>query len=206
MDILSLSEHPKLLVRQLHEVAEWVGFETRNKYQIQSETGQAVAFAAEQQKGILGFLFRQFLGHWRSFEIHVYTLDRQLALGVWHPFRFWFQRLEVSDARGNRLGAIQQRFSILYKRFEVQDAQAGVLMEVASPLFKLWTFPFKKRGREVARVQKKWGGLLTEGFTDRDTFLVDFGHSELLESERQLVLAAALFIDLVYFENHANRG
>jgi uncharacterized protein YxjI len=78
-------------------------------------------------------------------------------------------------------------------------------MEVASPLFKLWTFPFKQRGREVARVQKKWGGLLSEGFTDRDTFLVEFIHPELTEQERQLVLGAALFIDLVYFENHANR-
>jgi uncharacterized protein YxjI len=206
MSNLSLSEHRKLLVRQLHEVAEWVGFETRNKYQIQSETAQPVAFAAEQQKGILGFLFRQFLGHWRSFEIQVYTPERELALRIRHPFRFWFQRLEVSDASGNHLGAIQQRFSVLYKRFDVQDPRGALAMEVASPLFRLWTFPFKKRGREVARVQKKWGGLLTEGFTDRDTFLVEFIHAELSEQERQLVLAAALFIDLVYFENHANRG
>lgn len=205
MDTLSLTEHPKLLVRQLHEVAEWVGFETRNKYQIQSEAGLPIAFAAEQQKGILGFLFRQFLGHWRSFELHMYTPSRQLALRVRHPFRLWFQRIEVSDSRGSFMGAVQQRFSILYKRFEVQDPQGRVLMEVASPLFKLWTFSFKKRGQEVARVQKKWGGLLTEGFTDRDTFLVDFGRFELLEHERQLVLAAALFIDLVYFESHARR-
>lgn len=79
-------------------------------------------------------------------------------------------------------------------------------MEVESPIFRLWTFLFKKREQEVARVQKKWGGLLTEVFTDRDSFLVEFIQAELSEQERQLVLATALFIDLVYFENHANRG
>ena len=206
MSKLSLSEHRKVLVRQRYEVAEWLGFETRNKYQVQSETGQSVAFAAEQQKGILGFLFRQFMGHWRSFEIQVFTPERELALRIRHPFRFWFQRLEVSDASGNHLGAIQQRFSVLYKRLDVQDPRGALVMEVESPIFRLWTFLFKKREQEVARVQKKWGGLLTEVFTDRDSFLVEFIQAELSEQERQLVLATALFIDLVYFENHANRG
>ena len=61
-----------LIVRQRAELAELLGFETRNKYSIEGEQGQALAFAAEQQKGTLGFLLRQFLGHWRSFEIQFF--------------------------------------------------------------------------------------------------------------------------------------
>ena len=41
-----------------------------------------------------------------------------------HPFRLFFQRLEVFDEAGVFVGAIQQRFSILTKRFDVQDAAA----------------------------------------------------------------------------------
>src|SRR5262249_6035647 len=121
-----------------------------------------------------------------------------------HPFRWFFQRLEIYDEGGAPLGAIQRRFSILTKRFDVHDARGQVIMEVASPFWRLWTFPFLARGTEVASVQKKWSGLLTEAFTDKDNFLVDLGDGALGETERRLVLAAALFIDLMYFENKAS--
>ncbi|HEY6104671.1 MAG TPA: phospholipid scramblase-related protein, partial [Anaeromyxobacteraceae bacterium] len=88
-----------VLVQQRREPWEWMtGFETRNKYALADERGAPLAFAAEQQKGFGGFLLRQLLGHWRSFEIHVFDPSRRLALRVLHPFRFFFQRLVVEDA------------------------------------------------------------------------------------------------------------
>jgi hypothetical protein len=56
----------------------------------------------------------------------------------------------------------------------------------------------------VATVEKKWSGLLTEAFTDKDNFAVKYDDPNLSNEERQLVLAAALFIDLQYFERKAN--
>ncbi len=47
-------------------------------------------------------------------------------------------------------------------------------MEVASSIWKLWTFPFIAGGAEVASVKKKWSGILSEAFTDRDKFQVEF--------------------------------
>ena len=120
--VVSLRNHQRLIVRQRRELAELFGFETRNKYEIASESGGALAFAAEQQKGIAGFLFRQFLGHWRTFQIKFFSPDRQVFLTAHHPFRWFFQRLEVFDGGGRLLGAIQRRFSILTKRFDVEDA------------------------------------------------------------------------------------
>jgi uncharacterized protein YxjI len=198
-----LAQHRRLMVRQRHELGELFGFETRNKYEVVSEGGAPVAYAAEQGKGFFGFLFRQALGHWRKFEIQFFTPDRGPFMTARHPFRWFFQRLEVYDAAGVFVGAIQQRFSIFTKRFDVHDASGQVVMEVSSPFWKLWTFPFMARGAQVASVQKKWSGLLSEAFTDKDNFLVDLGEGGLGENERQLVLAAALFIDLQYFEKKA---
>ena len=198
-----LAQHRRLMVRQRHELGELFGYETRNKYEVVSEGGALVAYAAEQQKGFLGFLFRQFLGHWRKFEIQFFAPDRSPFMTARHPFRWFFQRLEVYDQAGVFVGAIQQRFSIFTKRFDVQDAGGNVVMEVASPFWRLWTFPFMARGAQVASVQKKWSGLLAEAFTDKDNFLVDLGEGGLGENERRLVLAAALFIDLQYFEKKA---
>jgi len=201
MPKMQLTGHNDLLVRQRHEVAEWVGFETRNKYEILKQDGQPVAFAAEQQKGFLGFLFRQFLGHWRSYEIHFYTPGREQFMVAYHPFRFIFQRLEIRRD-GRNVGAIQQRFSILTKKFDVEDETGNVIMEVASPFWRIWSFLFTRHNEKVASVQKKWSGVFTEFLTDKDNFLVEFS-PRLSEADRSLVLAAALFIDLKYFEKKA---
>jgi uncharacterized protein YxjI len=193
-----------LIVQQKRELAELIGIETRNKYAIEAEDGAPIAYAAEQQKGILGILLRQILGHWRTFEIAFFGPDRQPLMTAVHPFRFFFQRLEVSTADGRSLGAIQQRFAFLHKKFDVQSSDGRVLMTVASPFWRIWTFAFERMGREVARIEKKWGGLLSEAFTDKDRFRVQFADSSVTGDERMLLLAAALFIDLVYFEKKAS--
>jgi len=194
-----LAAAPALIVSQRFELAELFSLETRNKYAIQAEGGAQIAFAAERQKSFAGFLLRLVLGHWREFEVTFFDAERQPVLRALHPFRVFFQRLEVKDAKGRRLGALQQRFSLLAKRFDVENSTGRVILEVRSPLWRLWTFVFMRGGVEAARIEKKWGGLLTEAFTDKDSFRIQFGRVSL--EERQLLLAAAIFIDLQYFEN-----
>ena len=195
-----LESLPQLAVRQYREPWEWIaGFETRNRYLIGDARGGPIAWAAEHQKGVAAFLLRQLLGHWRRFEIRFFDEAHRPVLRAVHPFRWFFQRLEVHASDGQMIGAVQQRFSILKKSFDVEDARGAVLMRVRSGLFRPWRFDFERNGRAVARVQKRWTGLLTEAFTDTDSFGVSFEPS-LGAHERLLVLAAALFVDLKYFE------
>lgn len=190
----------QVFVHQQREPWEWIaGFETRNRYAVVDERGAPVAWAAEQQKGALGFVLRQVLGHWRRFEIQVFDPARALALRVVHPFRWFFQRLEVLAPDGRRLGAIQQRFSIFTKSFDVEDPRGRPVLRVRSGVLRFWRFDFERNGRPVASVQKKWSGLLSEAFTDRDVFRLSFD-AALGEEERLVLLAAALFVDLRYFE------
>lgn len=197
-DSISLSGHKNLFVRQIFETAELFGFETRNKYAIMDENKNAVAYAAEQQKGFWGFIVRQFLGHWRRFDIIIFNLQRQPVWIAKHPWRFFFQRLEIYNGQNQMLGALQQRWAIFRKRFDVEDHSGNIIMQVSSPWFRFWTFPFMRGGTEVARVEKQWTGIFAEMFSDKDTFHVGFGN--LNENERKLILAASLFIDLQYFE------
>ncbi len=199
-----LSQHNQVLVRQRHELAEWFGFETRNKYEVLTTSGQTLAFAAEQGKGILGLIVRQMLGHWRTFELHFFTTDRQEFMRAVHPFRWYFEELVVDDAQGRKLGRIVKRFSILSKKFVVMNAMDQVIMDVSSPIWKIWTFPFTRQGREVAVVKKKWTGLLAEAFTDKDTFSIEIQDAGLNEDIRRLLLASALYIDIMFFEKKAH--
>ena len=199
-----ISDHKKLFVKQTFELAEIFNFETRNKYRILNESGRDVAYAAEQQKGVFSFILRQFLGHWRSFEIHFFTPTREKFLVAKHPFRFYFTRLDVYDLEGNYVGGIERRFSFFSKKFQVQMAEDDSTMEVSSPFWRIWTFPFKKRGQQVAVISKKWTGFGFEIFTDKDTFMVDYSHSDLTEGEKAVILAASIYIDLMFFEAKAS--
>jgi len=196
----ALQSHSKLLVNQKFEWAETLGFETRNKYQILTEVGLPFAYAAEQGKGVFGFLFRQMLGHWRRYEIRFFTPLRELFLVANHPFRWFFHRLEVRTAEGQYLGAIQKRFSVLSRRFDIENEMGAVILEMRAPFWKPWTFPFFHLDREQAVIRKRWSGLLSEAFTDRDNFRIEFNAPELRNAERALILVAAVFFDILFFE------
>jgi uncharacterized protein YxjI len=200
--LAAIQRASEIHIVQKKELAELFGIETRNKYSIQLD-GQELLYAAEQGKGGMAFLARMFLGHFRSFEIDFFDTARALVLRAVHPFRFIFQRLEVMLADGRPLGAIQQRFALFSKRFDVLDPSGRTLLRVSSPFYRPWTFAFLRNEAEVARVEKKWSGLLGEAFTDADRFRVLFAEPDLRPDERALVLAAAVFIDIQYFERKA---
>ncbi|WP_413290403.1 phospholipid scramblase-related protein [Bdellovibrio sp. HCB337] len=202
----SLQNQSQIIIRQRRELIELLGFESRNKYEICDENGNVIGFCAEQQKGLLGILLRQFLGHWRRFDLHFFNNDRREVLIVKHPFRFFFQRLEIHTADGKYLGALQQRFAFIRKKFDLENSLGQVIMSVNSGFFQFWTFPFKKGSVEVAVIRKKWSGGLKEIFTDADNFQISFNYRELNELERTLILASGVFIDLQYFEAKGRGG
>jgi hypothetical protein len=201
----SLQGVTSIAIRQRIELGELaLSFETRNKYEVTGHDGRPLAFVAEQGKGFLGMLLRQVAGHWRTFDLHFFTPDRQLALIARHPFRFLFQRLEVALPSGALLGAVQQRFGVLYKKFDIEDLDGRVLLTMRAPMWSFWTFPLVKHGQQVAVIRKRWSGLLKEALSDADNFAVVFESPALSATERVLTLAAAIFVDLVYFERKAS--
>ena len=200
LPLSELTSLKSLWIRQRKELAELIGFETRNKYSIDTDDNRQIAFAAEQRKGWIGMLTRQLLGHWRSFDILIFDNLKQPVVKAHHPFRFFFQRLIVTQADGTEIGHIQRRWSILTKKFDVLDPQEKVLMTVSSPVWRIWTFQFKRDGRDVAAIRKRWGGILKEAMTDADQFEVEFTDPSLSHAERILMLTAGVFVDLMYFE------
>jgi uncharacterized protein YxjI len=188
-----------LVIQQVAEMNEVVlGVESRNKYKIK-DGDTMVGYAAEQGSDVGSILMRQFLGHWRTFSVHVFDAMRQPLLVATHPFRWFLQRLDISDASGNYLGAIQQRFAFFHRKFDVLGPQGTVLASVSTPFWRPWTFGFVRGARELAVLRKKFPGVL-EMVTDKDTFQIDFTEPRLDEHVRLLLLMAALLVDLAYFE------
>ena len=193
----AIDQTPALKIRQKKEWGEILtGWETKNRYEVMDDEGQPLFFAGEVGTGIIS---RQFLGSRRPFTIEVRDGNGQVALVVKRPWRFLFARAEIFDGAGNPLGAIQQRFAVLTRRYTLEDATGAEVAELHGPFFRPWTFRILSGGQECGKIYKQWSGLLKEAFSDADHFGVEFGR-DLDFSLRAICLGATFLIDYVHFE------
>ena len=193
-----LSSISSLVVSQQKEWGEILtGFETTNRYTISDVSGNRLYLAAEEAGSTL---LRWFLKALRPFTIAVLTENGQVVLRVVRPFRFYFHRAEVVDAKGQSLGVIEKRFSVLRRIYSVLDSSGAEVFQLLGPILHPWTFEIRKDGVEYGKITKKWSGLLKEGFTDADNFGVMFP-AEWDVKLKALFLGAVFLIDFVHFEN-----
>ena len=54
------------------------------------------------------------------------------------------------------------------------------------------------------QIRKRWSGGLKELFTDADNFAIELQPGPLSPVERRLLLVAAIFVDLMFFERKAD--
>lgn len=156
----------------------------------------------EQGSGIGSVLKRIFLASYRPFTSHVedLTTNRQL-LSLRRPFRFFLHRLEVSDADGRAVGALQRRWTWLRRKYVIEDAAGQEIATLFGPILKPWTFKvlLPNSTTEVGLVQKKWSGMLKEMFTEADNFWVSYDDVPD-PALRALLFSATVLIDIVHFE------
>ena len=200
--MVDLTRYQQLVVRQQVEPLEvFMGLETENRYSVIAPEGEAVLFAYEES----GFLRRQFLRTHRPLTLHVMDYQRQPVLKASRGFFWFFSHLHVSDGTGGPLGSLRRRFAVLERRFILEDHSGHASGEVRGPLFRPNTFVVHDQGTEIARITKRWSGLLKEGFSKADTFDIEFVGPGRGQDFALLVLATAFAIDLDFFEGGGGR-
>ncbi|WP_373046657.1 phospholipid scramblase-related protein [Vulgatibacter sp.] len=198
----ALSGVTQLRVRQKRELAEvFTGWETRNRYEIEDETGAPILYAGETGGGVGAFFLRQWFGGKRPFTIEVKDRGGATVLTVKRPWRWFFARAEIHDAQGRLLGAIQQKWAIFSRKYVIEGPTGAVGAELFGPFFKPWTFELKVHGRVVGKIAKRWSGMLKEAFTDADNFGLELAPS-VDDRLRPLCLGATFLIDFVHFEKN----
>ena len=196
-----LASVPSLVVHQKKEMLEvFTDFETRNRYEVLSPTGQTALYAAETGGGAAAFLTRSFLKNKRPFTMHLVHPHGGVAFTLRRPWTWFFSELHVSDGNGQPVGMIDQRFAFFSRRFVINGANGQPLGEIHGPFFRPWTFRIVKGGQEVGKISKKWSGLLREAFTDADTFGLQLSPA-MEPALRVMALAATFLIDFLYFED-----
>lgn len=196
-----------LFIRQIKEMVEiFIDFETKNKYEILDQEKNQIGFIAERDGGFWGVVKRWFLRSHRPLEVDVFNAQREKVLLLSRPFFWMFSDLYVQDHSGQKVGRIHRRFGILYKKYDLYDAQDKLFARIKSPLWRLWTFPIRSpAGEDLGVISKKWSGFLKEIFTDADMYMFSMEENQVSEDQKLIGLAAAISIDFDYFENNQGK-
>ena len=161
-----------LAVSQKKEWGEILtGFEGTNRYVVSDERGNELFYAVEEPGSVLA---RLFLKAYRPFAIDVLDTGGETLLRIERPFRFYFHTAVIFDGSGKLVGSLERHFSVLRRLYSVLSTNGDELFDLFGPLLHPWTFEIHEKGRERGMIQKKWTGLLKEGFTDADNFGVTF--------------------------------
>lgn len=206
----SLLDAQRLLIRQVKEWPEiLLGYEARNRYEVQDETGRVVARVAEEGSGFGRWLGRQFLGSSRRATLHVLDASGREIARIEKPFRWYFQEMVLWE-HGLPAGSVVRRFSLFVDRFAVLAPDGGQMLTIERGFWDHFrfrgTFRVTRSGQEVARIRKEWRGLLAEAFTDADLFGIEYVLPGVPPAVKKLLFAAAFLIDFTCFENNQRSG
>lgn len=198
-----LEGHDRIFVRQRREWVEILsGWESRNQYALLDAEGGALGTLAEGGGGLGALLRRTLLRSHRPLEVLVADAGGAPVLRLTRPFFLLFSDLRVEEASGRLVGRVRRRFGLLRRRYDLEDDTERTFATVQGPRWRPWTFRIHAGDAgPVARVTKRWGGGLRELFTDADAFLVELGDHPWTTDHRAVLLAAAISIDLDFFEN-----
>jgi uncharacterized protein YxjI len=171
-------------------------FELRNEYSLTDATGAVVGTASQERQNVLVKAVRivSSLDVALPVELDVVDAAGTKVLEINKPWMTW--RCDVSSVTGP-VGSITKKVRLGKARFVLTDAGGAPAGEVQARNWRARDFEaVAPDGRPFARVTKNWRGLLTEAFTDADSYAVAFA-PEASPVQRALAFASALAVDLV---------
>lgn len=171
-------------------------FELRNEYTLTDATGTTVAHATqERQSGVVKALrVISDLDVALPVELDVVDTAGNKVLEIKKPAMTWRCDVHVRDGLA---GSITKKIRFGKARFLLTDAGGSPAGEVHARNWRARDFEaVDANGVVFAKVTKSWRGLLTEAFTDADSYAVEFA-PQATAVQRTLAFASALAVDLV---------
>jgi uncharacterized protein YxjI len=172
-------------------------FELRNEYTLVDQAGMTIGAATQERQSIIALLARigSDLDVALPSTIVVRDTGQMPVLQIHKP---WFtSTVSVRTPDGQALGTIRWKIRLGKRRFNLLGPGGEQLGEVQAQNWRARDFLIlDAQGNQVASVTKTWRGLLTEAFTDADSYAVEFMPG-LADPLRSLAFASALAVDLV---------
>ncbi len=201
---LALLEGPGVKVRQRRELLQaLVGLDVANRYDVSTQDGRPL-FTALERGGLWNLLSRRFNPFYENVTECVAPGGARVMKIVF-PWALWLRKAKVSGEGDVPLGRVKRRFHFFRVRADVLTPDGEVALRIRGPIFKFFfftdfVFEVEQAGRRVARIKKHWGGVVSEAFTNADSFSIEFEPGFTDGRLRALLVAATFLLDLVRFE------
>ena len=184
-DVLLISQKPKLI-------------EVTNEYSIFDEEGAQIGVIRQegQSKARKALRFVTSVDQFLTHRLSVYNASGEKTLELTRPAKFLKSTVRVTDGDGRAVGSIVQQNVVGKKRFNLEGSNGETLGSIDAENLWSWDFAINDSdGREVGRITKKWAGILKEGFTTADKYMLNIS-AEVSGDLRLMMVASAAGVDL----------
>jgi uncharacterized protein YxjI len=179
--------------------------ELTNEYRILDESGAQIGVIREEgqskAKKVLRFVSNldQFMTH----TLAVYDAAGTKVVELVRPRKIMKSTVQISDGAGRQVGSIVQQNVFGKKRFELVGADGQSLGSINAENWRAWDYAIMDAsGAEVGRITKKWAGLLKEGFTTADNYVLNVS-GQVSGDLRLMMLASAAGVDVALKQDEA---
>ena len=189
-DLLS---HDVLVISQKAKIIEMT-----NEYRVFDDAGTEIGTIREVEQSTTKKAVRLFSGvdQFLTHKLGVFDRDGQQVLLLERPAKLLKSKIKVSDAQGTERGAILQDNVVGPKHFALVDGRGDRIGSIDGENWMSWDFAIHDgTGAEVGRITKKWAGILKEGYTTADTYILQVD-AEVSPDLRLLMFASAAGLDV----------
>jgi uncharacterized protein YxjI len=187
-----------LLQRDLFVIKQKPKFvEMTNEYEILDENGAALGSIRQEGQSKARKLLRlvSSIDQFLTIRLAVYDASGGKVLELVRPAKIMKSTVEVHDASDTLVGKIVQENVVGKKRFRLAGAADEIVGTIDAENWRSWNFAIHDAaGTEVGRITKQWAGILREGFTTADTYLLQISGS-VTPTMRTLMVGSAAGID-----------
>ena len=197
---MSVFDEQVLVVNQKAKIIE-----ITNEYAIFDQNGTQVGAVRQVGQSKARKVLRALtnVDQYLTTKLEVVDSDGTVLLQLTRPAKVFKSKVLVSDGAGKEIGSIVQENMIGKIHFSLQ-ARGQTVGSINAENWRAWDFNIKDAsGREVARIKKKWEGIVKNVFTTADNYVVNIP-APLEDPLRSLVVAAALSVDTAL--NQDSRG
>jgi uncharacterized protein YxjI len=184
-DVLVISQKAKLI-------------ETMNEYEVFDGDGNTIGTIRELEQSTTKRVVRllsdvdQFLTH----KLGVFDANGDAVCTLVRPAKLMKSKIKIADAAGADRGAILQDNVMGKKHFNLVDEHGVKVGSIDAENWRSWDFAIHDAtGAEVGRVTKKWKGILKEGYTTADTYVLEID-AEVSDDLRLMMVASAAALDV----------
>lgn len=172
-----------------------------NEYKVYNESGEHIG-AVMQKISVGQKILRLLLNKaMLPFNLDIVNIDNMQEASISRGWTFFMSTIKVSDADGNAIGTVKQKFKLFKPTFIISDASNSQIAEITGD-WKAWNFTIKDgNGNEIGQITKKWAGVMKEIFTTADKYVVSIDPNYSNQKNKKAILACAITIDMVLKES-----